>query len=438
VTLAVVRRHRRPGAALLVAGLVCAMAGAFLWRFGPPAHAEASLSSFGLHSGARGWRFFDEDATNGNQEAEVPESSANLANGPVGYGLASVVWPGPLASNAGSLILVLQPTAPPQATVLNNPIRAEARTGQNPPTTTNNNTPGTSMVATAKGDLVEALATVSSSSGGGSFGPSHTHAVTNLARSSAKAASDSLVQNVSLAGGVVKIDSVSSVAEATTDGTKSGGDAHTTVHGMTIGGQPATIDDKGLHIGSQDQPANAAANQIAQQALGKSGTSITLSKPDKETKDATTSVTAGSLVVSWNTGSGSIFSVTLGGAEATVTAAPGIDLGLPGVAMSGGVDTGSGLPGATGAGAAPLSAGVPTAGSAGSASPTAPTGTGATAGRTATPSLQLAAHGRLITTAAVVLAVLATVLVGFGMRRLGDSILAEPAAAVCPLAEDSS
>ena len=45
-------------------------------------------------------------------------------------------------------------------------------------TTTNNNTPGTSMVATATGDLVEALATVNSSSGGGSFGPSHTHAVT--------------------------------------------------------------------------------------------------------------------------------------------------------------------------------------------------------------------------------------------------------------------
>ena len=45
--------------------------------------------------------FFDEDAANGNQEGEVPESSANLANGPVGYGLSSVVWPGPLASNAG-------------------------------------------------------------------------------------------------------------------------------------------------------------------------------------------------------------------------------------------------------------------------------------------------------------------------------------------------
>jgi hypothetical protein len=79
---------------MLVAGLVCAMASAFLWRSGPAAHADATLSSFGLQSGARGWRFFMEDTANGNQEGEVPESSANLANGPVGYGLSSVVWPG--------------------------------------------------------------------------------------------------------------------------------------------------------------------------------------------------------------------------------------------------------------------------------------------------------------------------------------------------------
>jgi hypothetical protein len=421
---------------MIVAGLVCAMAGGLLWIFGPPAHADATLSSFGLQSGARGWRWFDEDATNGNQEAEVPESSANLANGPVGYGLASVVWPGPLASNAGSLVLVLQPSAPPQATVLNNPVRAEARTGQNPPTTTNNSTPGTSMVATAKADLVDAAATVNNSSGGGSFGPSHTHALTALLGATAKSASDSLVQNISLAGGVVKIDSVSSVAEATTDGAKSGGDAHTVVNGMTIGGMPATIDDKGLHIGTQDQPANAAANQIAQQALGKSGTSLTLSQPTKETKDATTTVTAGSLVVSWNTGGGQIFTVTLGGAQATVTAAPGIDLGLPEGAVPGVADAGSGSLPATGAGAQSLPGGASTGVSTGSASPTALGGAGATAGRTASPSLRVAGHGALVGTGSVVLGVLATLLFGFGLRRLSDTIFAEPAAAVCPLAED--
>lgn len=425
---------RRRGAGLLAAGLACLIAAGSLWLLAPTAHADVTLSSFGLEAGARGWRFFDEDATNGNQEAEVPESSATLANGPVGYGLSSLVWPGPLASNAGSLILVVQPTAPPQVTALNNPIRAEARTGQNPPTTTNNNTPGTSMVATAKDDLVEATASVDSSTGGGSFGSSHTHALTTLAGATAKSTSDSLVRDISLAGGVVKIDSVSSVAEATTDGTKSAGDAHTVVHGLTIAGMPATVDDNGLHIGSQGQPANAAANQIAQQALGKSGASITVSRPTKETKDASTTVTAGSLVVSWNTGSGSIFTVTLGAAEATVTAAPGTDAGITGGAPPGSADAGPGAGPAT-AGAASASSPVGAAGGGLTGSPL-PAALGAAAAHTASPSLRLAGHGALVGTASIVLGVLATILAGFGLRRLSDGIFAEPAAIVCPLADD--
>jgi len=425
---------RRSGAGLLAAGLVCGMAAGLLWLIALPAHADAPLSSFGLEAGARGWRLFEEDATNGNEEAEVPESSATLANGPVGYGLSSLVWPGPLASNAGSLILVLQPTAPPQVTALNNPIRAEARTGQNPPTTTNNNTPGTSMVATAKDDLVEAAATVDSSSGGASFGSSHTHALTTFGGATAKATSDSLVREVSLAGGVVKIDSVSSVAEATTDGTRSGGDAHTVVHGMTVGGMPATIDDTGLHIGSQGQPANAVANQIAQQALGKAGASITVSQPTKETKDATTTVTAGSMVVSWNTGGGQIFTVTLGAAEATVTAAPGTDAGVAGGAVPGSADAGpDALPTTAGATSASSPLGASSGGATGSPLPAA-LGAGTT--HAASPSLRLAGHGALVGTASIVLGVLATVLVGFGLRRLSDGIFAEPAVAVCPLAED--
>ena len=82
------------------------------WRAAPA--RAATLFSFDFHSGGRGVRFFDVDAKNGNQDGDVPEASANLASGPVGYGLAAVAWPGPLASNAGSLILVLQPTAPPR------------------------------------------------------------------------------------------------------------------------------------------------------------------------------------------------------------------------------------------------------------------------------------------------------------------------------------
>src|SRR5258708_13093100 len=147
------RQFRRDGALIRIGALVCALASAVMWRASSPAHADTRFSSFGLVAGARGWRLFDEDASNGNQEAEVPESSAYLSYGPVGYGLSSVAWPGPLAANAGSLILVLQPNAPPQATALNSPVRAEARSGQNPPTTTNNDVPPPSIAPTPTPNL---------------------------------------------------------------------------------------------------------------------------------------------------------------------------------------------------------------------------------------------------------------------------------------------
>jgi hypothetical protein len=434
---AVIPRRLRRGVLILVAGVVCAMAGAFLWRTIPPAHAETKPSSFGLFSGARGWRFFDEDSTNGNQEAEVPESSANLSNGPVGYGLSSVLWPGPMASNAGTLVLVLRPDAPRQVTLLNDPLRAEARTGQKPPTTTNNSIPGTLMTATANADLVEAQATVNNSAGPGTFGPTQTHALATLVGATGRAASSSLVQNINVAAGAVKIDSVSSVANATTDGVNTGGEAHTTVNGLKIAGQPATIDDTGLHIGALNQPANAVANQIAQQALSKSGATLTLSKPTKETTGATTTVTAGSLVVSWNAGSGSVFTVTIGGATATVTAVPGGgSVAIPEVVIP---PTGRGsvlLPTVnTGGSASPLS-GAAAHGPATPLGTPTPTSTNGMGTVVAPPTVALAKNPRILEAGSVVLVAFAAGLIAVGMRKLSDVILVEPTAAVCPLAED--
>ena len=405
-----------------------------MWRASSPAHADTKFSSFDLVAAARGWRLFDEDATNGNQEAEVPESSATLGYGGVGYGLSSVAWPGPLAANAGSLILVLQPNAPSQVTVLNSPVRAEARSGQNPPTTTNNLVPGTSMVATAKSDLVETMATVNNSAGPGTFGPSHAHARTTVVDNSGKGSADSLVQKINLAAGVVKIDSVSSVADATTDGVTSHGDAHTTVNGLTIGGQPATIDESGLHIGPQGLPANAIANQVAEQALGRAGTSITLSRPSKEINGPTTTVTAGSLVVSWSTGTGSVLTVTLGGATTTVTAASGT--GGPSVPeatvpLAGGGSSPLSARANGGSASAPSgpTAAPPAAAAAATPMPKASTGT------FATPRLALASRPRVLSAGSVVLAAFAATLMAVSMRKFGDRVLSDLTATPCPLAE---
>jgi hypothetical protein len=425
---------------LIVCGLLCGVVAYNGWR-AAPAHA-GTLFSFDFHSGGRGVRFFDIDAKNGNQDGDVPEASANLASGPVGYGLAAVAWPGPLASNAGSLILVLQPTAPSQINSLNYPIRAEARTGQNPSTATNSSVPGTTMTATAKSDIVESDAAVqNASSDAGTFGPSHVHSRTANAASAGRADATSLVQNLNFGAGAVKIDSVTSAAEAHSDGVKADGTAATTVQGMTVNGMPATVDQNGLHFGDQGQPVNKAVNDTAQQALAQSGITIVMSAPTKEVKGSSASVTAGSLIITWATGAGNpTFVWSIGGAEASVAAAAAPDeassligtgpAGPTGGAVGALVDTSPGNVSPGGLGIA--------SGEVGSGAPLTVSGNPADTPKGETAFSPAAAFtGKPTRFGWVFLAVLAALLVGLGLRRLTDDLLAERPATVCPLQDDS-
>jgi hypothetical protein len=426
-------RRRAGGAVIVVIGVLCGVVAFNGWRATPARAAE--LFSFDFHSGARGARFFMIDSKNGNQEGAVPEASANLASGPVGYGLAAAAWPGPLAANAGSLILVLQPTAPSQVNMLNDPIRAEARTGQNPSTTKYDSVPGVVMTATAKSDVVEADANVQNLTGDTStFGPMHVHSSTTNTGSTGKAGATSLVQDVNIGAGVVKIQSVSSTATATTDGLKADGTAATTVNGMTISGTPATIDENGLHIGDQSQPLNKAVNDAAQQALSQAGISIVLSAPNKSVKDGGADVQAGSLIVTWVTGGDNpTFIWTLGGAQASVAAAPAPDEtasvsdGTSGGAAGGSIGS---VADTSAAGISPGGLGI-ASGVAGSGSPTGVATSGGANDAAFTPA---AAIGGQPTRAGwVILGVLAAVLVGLGLRRLTDDLLADRTATVCPL-----
>ncbi|HZQ86342.1 MAG TPA: hypothetical protein VFA83_15950, partial [Acidimicrobiales bacterium] len=116
------RQRRLSGSLLVVLGLISGTVAFNGWRAAPA--RAATLFSFEFNAGGRGVRFYDVDAKNGDQEGEAPEASSSMASGPVGHALASVAWPGPIAGNAGTLILILRPDAPPQAGMLNDPIRA--------------------------------------------------------------------------------------------------------------------------------------------------------------------------------------------------------------------------------------------------------------------------------------------------------------------------
>src|SRR5205807_9516117 len=136
-------------------------------------------------------------------------------------------------------------------------------------------------------------------------------------------------EDVNLGAGVIKIGSVTSTAQATTNGTTASSTGRTVVHDMTIGGQHAYVDESGVHIGDQGQPANAVADEIANSALSGAGFKFFTSKPQSHQAGASADYTAASLYVLWQT-SGGTWTYSFGGARVSVTSAPGFDFTLPG------------------------------------------------------------------------------------------------------------
>src|SRR5207249_1132389 len=141
----------------------------------------------------------------------------------------------------------------------------------------------------------------------------------------------------------------------------------TIVEDMTVGGQRAYADETGFHIGDQGQPANAVANQIAQQSLSKSGMEVLVSTPKLEKSGPTATYTAGSLLIFWNPSPDVSFVWAFGGSRASATAAPGFGTVATGIGdqlpsvpppVAEAVDTGGGGGSTTGElSSAPSSAG---------------------------------------------------------------------------------
>ena len=417
-------RRRRAGALLVAAGLLCAAGAASTW--GAPGASAAPLFSYDLRASARGFSFFGGFGGQ-NQTTGLPESTATLANGPVGLGIASLVWPGSLGGNPGQLVNVLQPgcavtgpaqlpspnpvcPAPDAATELRYPIKAEARTGQDPPTTTNEDVPGASMKASATAQEVSADAVTTGIAGvPGDFGRIVTHSVVKYAGETGTSEATSTVQDVDV-GGVIQIESVVSSASASTDGTTGGGDATTTVTGLTIGGTPVDLGPAGVP-------------EETKQLLEPMGMEVVVGPPVKEVDGSSATMTAGSVVITWDTPDG-VYGIVLGGAQAAVAGSPdtAVDLGVVDVPL----DTG-----ATG------SIDVPSAEVAdvGAVDVPVPADTPDEVVLDTTPAFDIG--GTPIRASTAVLAMLAVALLAVGMQRLGTGVLLAAPAAACPLGEDS-
>ena len=454
-------KSRRIGAALMAAGLTCGGSALAVWQ-AAPAHADSdstSLSSFELHGGGRGINYWNAGATGSGFDtppgAEMGSSEASLASGPVGSGLASFVWPGPIAANGGTLLLVLQPGcgATQQASIpdgstpicpipadianqANVPFRAESHTGSKVPAATNDPVPGVHLQSSALNNDVSADAVVNQAGGGlGNFGKVVTHGETTTDSASGTATGSSTIQNVDLGpAGTIHIGSIISNAKAQTFGDHATGDAATTVGNMTIGGTPVTLDKDGLHVQSGTLPTGSAVDGV-NKILANFKMTITLGTPTKTIKGADGAVTAPPVIITFGDPTSQQVMI-LGGADATVTSAGGggsdlsdltsdltsfdsTDTGSTDLGSTSVVDTGS----------------LSDTGS--SSTPTATTHRAGTGDQALGATQNLASHGKPIKTGAILLAVIGAGLLALGMRRLSDDVLAERAATSCPLDEES-
>ena len=438
------RGRRRSGVLLVMTGTLCLTASA-LPLFPATAEGEAGsgFGSFSLAANAPVVQLRVEypqqyctasKAGTAACEGVLVEGVSTMRQGPIGYALSSVGWPGTLGGNAGTLAVVAG--GPAEAEVLNYPVRAENSISGEKDTVSYDQLPGAVMSATATETKVETRTSIEGAESPlGTFGRVLSTTRTILTgEKSAEAVAHSEVQDVVL--GPLAIQAVVSDAKATTDSTKAVPTGGTRVVGASIAGVPVTFDERGLNVAGQAVPGVGDATAAVNEALSQAGMTIALSTPTGKPEGAGVHYTAGALNVVWKPDPTTTLTLLIGGASVNVESTGGFDVG------SGGGDGGStvvppvvDVPGTT----PPVDTAVPPGLSGGSAGLPGDTGTTTvpptTAGPDTTPvaSSSPALPGGLSPWYGV-LAVLGAGLVMAGLRRLPDSVLAVPAT-TCPLGD---
>jgi hypothetical protein len=409
----------------------------------------SGLGSIDAQAYASGFRVPMYSTGGEDVEAQVPWARVTMQTGGSTHALTSIFWPGDTGGHGGDTLKLLgtpcilenpqgllpvdppcvyQPPAPPDSVyqALNDPYKAEAQSGSGAPVVTTGGQ-GVTMKAVAHSTDTSAQTTMSGSSlpgAGDAFGATTTvTSVKAVGPRTLVVDATSVVHNISLGGGAITIDSVTSVAHAVSDTVKGTGTAQTTVNGMKIAGVPVTVDNSGVHVGPQNSPLPSTDQLNA--ALKQSGFQIFVAKPTKTVKSAAIALDSGSLILMQTNpqyvGSANDTSrmLILGGAGISADTGKGFDFSMPP------------LP--------PLSnAAVPPASSAGS--PSIPSGSApVVAGTGATPTVaapRLTANSlRLpggLAAGWLVLSLLGSGLIAAALRRLPDSVLAATGPG-CPL-----
>jgi hypothetical protein len=250
----------------------------------------------------------------------VPETTSTLSTGGVGTGFAAVAWPGPIIGNGGTTLLVLNSNVPPQATLLNDPVRAESHSGGTEKASYGT-APGPVMTSTASRSAVSAR----SSTGAGTTLPigsvgavtgATTTTLTGAGRAVSTAASS--VSDLSLADGVITVGSVVSTATTTTDGKVATATGRTELTGLTVAGVAVTVDGQHLQVAGTSV-ANPLAVDTLNAAVKALGLTVVVTDPHVVRTGGLASYDAGAVVLLFDQGASHV-ALTLGRASARVTA----------------------------------------------------------------------------------------------------------------------
>jgi hypothetical protein len=388
----------------------------------------------------------------------LPEATSTMGTGPSTEGFTAIFWPGPLAGNLGTTLQQLNQLCapgsiplPPGANCLpvpqslkdimkgkNDPVRADAK-NSGPQDASYGGSGALYMRAHAddQGATSDAGVTSLQAPPLVNIGSVTAHSNVQLAKGGGVVSGDAvgamggLVVGLGLPGlpvnlALLSIDSVNSTVHVESNGTKGSGKGSTVASGVKVAGMPASIDQSGLHLGPTTQPLNSLLNPLLSTVtnlLSQLKFKVHLVQPVETTQGTSETFTLGGVIIEFTTPDGSMVKITAGKAAAAADSSPAEALpALPTLPVT--------EPSLGSAGGTALSS--PSISDTGS-----PLGAAPAAGTTSTPqTIRNAAFlpgGKPLAAGVLLVALAAAGLIGFGLKRLSDDVLAvAPPGTTCP------
>jgi hypothetical protein len=244
--------------AAVTAAIILAVGGVVFG--GGAAQADTSLIGFTAQADANTFDLVVDNASGLGgvhplSEVDLPEDFSNFETGPLGYALASILWPGSAGGNVGALSgeLGLPSELAPLAGKLNDPIKAESFYPAGPATATfpsGNSSGALEMSSGANASQSWAKAGFSDVSVPGLFDLQTLQGSTvATATTKAQSIASGSFSGLSLLGGLVQIGATSSTAWAASDGTSPSGTSTSHIGAITIAGHTVSVGSDGFVVG---------------------------------------------------------------------------------------------------------------------------------------------------------------------------------------------